>query len=1170
MASEFPAIRPPSKGSIRAMIILGIIIASMGGSVMLGWHLYRLGFIRGYSFFTSMHYNLALGFFLGGVCVIAFKYGWRKTALFLAWLVALLGYLTIVQYIFGMPLGIDEMIIDQPPEAGSPYEGRMAPSSALCFVFLGTGLIFMCSNYRFKQRQLLIRILACVTCAFALIGFSAYMTGAVSKGWVEFTRLEGRPTLEFFVMSAAIIVYAWTHCKTYDGALPPLLPLPTIVGTLLATMYLWQSLEGQERIQFQKANIAKADFLKHTLSTFIDHRVQSLQYMAQRWEARISTPKHEWELDALSYIDVKSGLKVIEWADSSFHVRWVVPIEGNEAAQDLDLLYDSKRSESLKKLKDQPKTMVSPIVNLVQGGKGFLVYIPLYSKNIFDGFLIGAFDVKSLFDGFLTDSTLKDYAIKVVDQDGNIVYDRDERASIDEFNPGAEAKLSFYGNDWTIKLSPRATLLDEHRSILPAFILFFGVFLSIVVFWGVYFAQKTYIRSRELEQTMRELNESKMKTEVLLNSMGEGVFGFDQNRKLAFVNPAGEHMIGLKAEQLVKEHVDSLIHLTKPDGTPYPGNDSIVFSVYRDGKMRTVNHELFWRKDDTNFHVEYTCAPIKRDDVIEGIVLVFRDITNRIRAEAEIKETQRRLRSIIDNATSVIYSKDLEGRYLIVNKRYLELFHLEESDVIGKTDYDIFPKDFADEFHKNHNEVIEKKAAITYEEVAPQDDGEHTYISVKFPLYDANDKMYAICSISTDITERKQAEVKLLSFLKQLEQANEELKVSRKKADEANVAKSAFLANMSHEIRTPLNGVIGMTSLLLNTELNPKQEKYVNRINLSGKLLLEIINDILDFSKIEAGELKLEAIPINLNELVKEIGDLIQPKAEEKGLELTIRYAPDTPANFLGDPTRLRQVVTNLVSNAVKFTQEGFVLINIATKEINQNTAIIRCEITDTGIGIPQDKRDRIFEKFSQADVSTTRKFGGTGLGLAISKQLIGMMDGVIGCESEEGKGSTFWFEVPLVVNKEKMHPPIAKDAYQNKDLSGISVLIVDDLELNRQILEEYVKSWGMEPQLCSSGEEAVKTLNEAGDKNTPFHLALIDFRMDGMDGLELTKKIRENPHAQDTVVIMLSSEQQLSTHEVDNSGLNACLTKPIYSEELHLLICKIMDWPKEKMKSTS
>jgi PAS domain S-box-containing protein len=586
--------------------------------------------------------------------------------------------------------------------------------------------------------------------------------------------------------------------------------------------------------------------------------------------------------------------------------------------------------------------------------------------------------------------------------------------------------------------------------------------------------------------------------------------------------------------------------------------------------MRTVNHELFWRKDDTNFHVEYTCAPIKRDDVIEGIVLVFRDITNRIRAEAEIKETQRRLRSIIDNATSVIYSKDLEGRYLIVNKRYLELFHLEESDVIGKTDYDIFPKDFADEFHKNHNEVIEKKAAITYEEVAPQDDGEHTYISVKFPLYDANDKMYAICSISTDITERKQAEVKLLSFLKQLEQANEELKVSRKKADEANVAKSAFLANMSHEIRTPLNGVIGMTSLLLNTELNPKQEKYVNRINLSGKLLLEIINDILDFSKIEAGELKLEAIPINLNELVKEIGDLIQPKAEEKGLELTIRYAPDTPANFLGDPTRLRQVVTNLVSNAVKFTQEGFVLINIATKEINQNTAIIRCEITDTGIGIPQDKRDRIFEKFSQADVSTTRKFGGTGLGLAISKQLIGMMDGVIGCESEEGKGSTFWFEVPLVVNKEKMHPPIAKDAYQNKDLSGISVLIVDDLELNRQILEEYVKSWGMEPQLCSSGEEAVKTLNEAGDKNTPFHLALIDFRMDGMDGLELTKKIRENPHAQDTVVIMLSSEQQLSTHEVDNSGLNACLTKPIYSEELHLLICKIMDWPKEKMKSTS
>ena len=448
------------------------------------------------------------------------------------------------------------------------------------------------------------------------------------------------------------------------------------------------------------------------------------------------------------------------------------------------------------------------------------------------------------------------------------------------------------------------------------------------------------------------------------------------------------------------------------------------------------------------------------------------------------------------------------------------------------------------------------KKAITYEEAVPQDDGEHTYLSVKFPLYDANDKIYAICGISTDITERKQAEVKLLSFLKQLEKTNKELKIARKKAEEANVAKSAFLANMSHEIRTPLNGVIGMTSLLLKTELDQKQNKYVNHISLSGKVLLEIINDILDFSKIEAGELKLEAIPINLNELIKEIGDLLQPKADEKNLELTIRYAPGTPSHLYGDPTRLRQIITNLVSNAIKFTQEGFVLINVSALERSESEAKIRCEIQDTGIGIPKDKREHIFEKFSQADASTTRKFGGTGLGLAITRQLIDMMNGRIGCDSHEGKGSTFWFEIPLKIDAESSTAPQSTSESEKTSLSGTSVLIVDDLELNCQILEEYVKSWGMTPLICNSGEEAVK-LMEKSDKTPLFQVALVDYRMDEMNGLELAKKIREKSNAQEAVIIMLSSEQQLSTKEIEISGLNACLTKPIYSGELYDLICK-------------
>jgi len=1009
--------REPSRGAELAVLILGGVVAAMGCSVMVGWHLYRLNLIRAYPFYTSMQYNTALAFLLGGICCILFKCRRRKTALLLAWFVALLGYITLVQYIVGYDFGIDELIIDHPSSLILPYEGRMAPSTALCFATIGTALIIMCNTWRFKQRQLTIRILGCMTIAFALIGFMAYMTGAGTKGWVEFTRLDGRPTLEFFVLSAAVIVYAWTHCKTYDGALPPMLPLPTVIAVLLGTIYLWQALEGQEKIQFQKSNATQAEYIKTTIANGVAHRIQSLIHMAKRWQGRFPPQKQPWNLDALSYIDIKSGLKVIEWANPNSHLRWIVPLGGSAASEGLKLLEDPKRSHTIRQLQNQAPHPTLPIVNSVQRGKGFLVYVPLHDDKAYQGFLIGGFDIPSLLDGTLTSEMLQNYVINFYNND-TLIHQKNENSKIDTSLSPAKASLSFYDMHWIITLHPREGLLGENRSILPAFTLLFGVFLSIVVFWGVYFAQKTYIRSRELEQALGELNESKMKTEVLLHSMGEGVFGLDRNKKVAFVNPAGENMIGLRSEQLVGEPIEALFSLAKPDGSIYPKDASPILFPFCDGQIHTVNHGLFWRKDKTNFHVEYTSAPIRREDSIDGVVLVFRDITDRINQEAEIKETQRRLHSIINNATSVIYTKDLEGKYLNANKQYYGLFHLREKDLIGKTDFDIFPNEFAKRLRDNDLEVVAKKTAITYEETTPQDDGEHTYISVKFPLYDANDKIYAICGISTDITERKAAEIKQLSFLKQLESTNKELKEARKKAEEANIAKSAFLANMSHEIRTPLNGVIGMTSLLHNTELNAKQKLYVSRIHLSGKVLLEIINDILDFSKIEAGELKLEVLPIKLKELIKEVGDLMQVRAEERGLELNIYYAPQAPLNVHGDPVRLRQVLTNLVSNAIKFTKEGYVQINVSAEALDKDTTTIRCEIQDTGIGIAREKINSIFEKFSQADISTTRKFGGTGLGLAITRQLIHMMEGKLGCESQEGKGSTFWFEIPMKIAK--------------------------------------------------------------------------------------------------------------------------------------------------------
>jgi signal transduction histidine kinase/CheY-like chemotaxis protein/HPt (histidine-containing phosphotransfer) domain-containing protein len=382
----------------------------------------------------------------------------------------------------------------------------------------------------------------------------------------------------------------------------------------------------------------------------------------------------------------------------------------------------------------------------------------------------------------------------------------------------------------------------------------------------------------------------------------------------------------------------------------------------------------------------------------------------------------------------------------------------------------------------------------------------------------------------------------------QVEQRTHDLEVALATAKEANHAKSLFLANMSHELRTPLNGVIGMVNLLLATPTTPQQRRYCDVAKVSARSLLELINDILDFSKIEAGKLELDATDFDLHEAVESVTQMLGERAEKQKLELICSITPDVPRAVHGDPVRLRQVIMNLISNALKFTEQGEVVVTIVTLEQTDAEAIVKVSVRDTGVGIPKDRLDRLFKSFSQVDASTTRKYGGTGLGLAISLRIVEMMSGKMGVESVEGKGSTFWFTAKLRKRAELTPADLGRT-----DPRGIRVLAVDDNATNREILEAQLASWQVRADLAGDAEQAIAMMRQATASGDPYRIAILDMHMPGVDGGQLARTVKSDPATRDVILISLSSiGDQIKPSERGPLGFSACLTKPVLPSSLY------------------
>lgn len=550
--------------------------------------------------------------------------------------------------------------------------------------------------------------------------------------------------------------------------------------------------------------------------------------------------------------------------------------------------------------------------------------------------------------------------------------------------------------------------------------------------------------------------------------------------------------------------------------------------------------------DGTSRWIERLKSPVRDvDGCIVGVQVLFWDVTESHQAQQALAHERYLLQTLMDNVPDSIYFKDREGRFLRVSRAKAAKSGLSDpSEAVGKTDHEFFSEEHANKADRDEQKVMDSgEPLIGQEEQLHWQDGKVTWSSTtKLPLCDTNGKVVGTFGISRDIT--------------QLKLAQEELREARDAADVASRAKSEFLANMSHEIRTPMNGIIGMTELLLDTSLTSTQREYLRMVQESGESLLSILNDILDFSKIEAGRLELDSHPFDLRDA---LGDTLKPlglRAHCKGLELAYSIDADVPFVLEGDLGRLRQVVVNLIGNAIKFTEQGEVVLNVRCVEHATSQCTLLFSIRDTGVGIPEENQALIFEAFQQADRSTTRRFGGTGLGLAISSKLVELMGGKVRMESEVGRGSTFSFTAQFGISD--IAPSDGKD--HSLSLTDTSVLVVDDNATNRRILCDMLSSWGLKPTLASNAHDAMQCLRSAEHRGDPISIVLTDVNMPEADGFDLAKWVRDEQAVAQTPLIMLTSAAKLGDAERRTAlGVAAHLIKPIKQSELFETIVTVL-----------
>lgn len=983
---KFKQAELPSMNSLIFWLILLVsaLVLILNSLFLYGWVTHTHALTPLYPDIVPLQFITALTLFFIGLSTLLFALNFRLLSSLIALAPLITSVLMLLEYGFNLDFKIDSIFAFS-TLAVFPYPGRLALNTAACTLLISVALITL--NYSSKLViNVLVSLFLAISFAISFLALLGYSIGIqTAYEWGSFNQMSFYAALSYALLSISL----WSCVHLFVNQQHPLLlywlPFNLALAILMITIGVWQALKTQEKVFLNELSKNEAEHVRDIFRHELLDVQRDLKRLAEMWQIRESNLSFpQWENEAKIFLSEQNVPSDLIQFDSSLNNYWSTQQDKNS----VELLKARLQQEPKKNLGSSEFRLYY----LDSQKSDLVIWQPINAASNFAGEILAqTFDFKKFIQKILDDISTERFNICILDNQKHVFLNSNEEE--ESVEKEGHALINFPFLQWEIQVWPKLNVLNKERSNLPLIALIFGSMIALLTSSTSHLWQLTRLRRLKLEHALSDLSASTLQNEIILNSMNEGILGLNLQGKIDFINQAALEMLHYSNPKDIRDSILALGINLPPALGQFESN--------------------FKRTDGTVIPVEYSTKLITSNQNKTGYLIVFRNLTAKKESEKAIQKVENLFQAVINNATAIIYVKDLSFNYLILNKMALEFFGVVEKDIIGKNDYDFISRPEADRIRKNDQQVFLHGEPLSFEETVYKSDGNSkTFFSVKFPLRDDKGNVYALCGISTDITERKNLEMKMRAYLEQLEAINKQLEQSKQEAEKANIAKTAFINAISHELRTPLNAMIGLSSILLKGQLNEKQEKFVTRIYLSGRILNDLINDILDFARLEKKELILEPILINIKDLVKELAELFKMRAEDKDIELSLDFDPLIPTQVLADPFRLRQLLIKLLTNAVKFTKEGSVRIKVKCLSQTNQQVNLRFEIIDTGIGIAPENYSLLFQKFSQIDYSSVRQYGGTGLGLAMSKTLVDLMQGKIGFESELGKGSTFWFEV--------------------------------------------------------------------------------------------------------------------------------------------------------------